>query len=47
VINNVIGELLISEQHVSSLNVSQLAPGLYELIFVIDGQKNVQRFIKE
>jgi hypothetical protein len=47
VITNVIGELLISEQHVNSLNVFQLAPGLYELIFVIDGQKNVQRFIKE
>jgi hypothetical protein len=47
VITNVIGELLISGQHVNALNVSQLAPGLYELIFVIDGQKNVQRFIKE
>jgi hypothetical protein len=46
-ISNMIGEILFSGCQVNALNVSQLAPGLYEISFITDGQTIVRRFIKE
>ena len=46
IVTNLLGEIMHTSENVNALNVSQLAPGMYEMIVFINGRKNFLRFVK-